>query len=262
MQKAVATAAVVLTFFMPRGAARAETPDLQNLLGLAAKQAEIFVGQFSDVKCTERVQQVKYGKGERIESNEEITYDYLLMLQTAGGDIRLEESRLAAAERSQGRKASLLVTNGFSTLLLIFHPVYQSSFVFDWVGEEQLAGATRIRIHFRHVAGTRSPTVLLLRGREYPLLLEGTAWLDPQTGAVARMVAGLATSMEDIGLKALRSDVEYFRVAFQADRRPFWLPRTAVIDLETMRQHWRNSHRFTDYKLFSVSATANVGETP
>jgi hypothetical protein len=76
------------------------------------------------------------------------------------------------------------------------------------------------------------------------------------------MIAGLGASMEDVGLKTFRSDVEYSRVAFQAEQRPFWLPRTAVIDVETTRQHWRNSHRFTDYKLFSVSATSKIGETP
>ncbi len=241
---------------------RAETLPLDDLLARAAHHAEIFLAQFSDVKCNERVQQVKFGKGEKIETTEEALFDYLLMLDASGGDIRLEESRLATAEKSSGRKASLLVTNGFSTLLLIFHPAYQPSFVFDALEEDRLDGAPLLRVHFRHLPGTRSPAVLLVRGREFPLDLEGTAWLDARSGAVVRMKVGLASSLEDIGLRAFRSEVDYAPVNFTSEKNAYWLPRSAVIEVETPRQHWRNTHRFTDYKLFSVSATSSIGQTP
>ena len=241
---------------------RAETPPLDDLLARAARHAELFVAQFSDVKCNERVQQVKFGKGGKIESTEESLFDYLLMLDASGGGIRLEESRLVSEEKSRGRKASLLVTNGFSTLLLIFHPAYQSSFVFDSLEEERLDGAPLLRVHFRHLPGTKSPAVLLVRGREFPLDLEGTAWLDAGSGAVVRMKAGLASSLEDIGLRTFGSEVDYAQVNFASEKNPYWLPRTAVIEVETPRQHWRNTHRFTDYKLFSVSATSSIGQTP
>jgi hypothetical protein len=32
----------------------------------------------------------------------------------------------------------------------------------------------------------------------------------------------------------------------------------ATIDVETPKQHWRNIHRFTEYKRFSVSTAAAV----
>ena len=35
------------------------------------------------------------------------------------------------------------------------------------------------------IPGTRSPAALALRGREYPLELSGSAWIDPQTGVIA-----------------------------------------------------------------------------
>lgn len=237
------------------------TSDIDALLDRAAKHADLFMQQFSDVKCNERVQQVKFNKEQKPELTREMDYDFLLMLQSAGTDIYVEESRLAlGAEKSS--KLPLVVTNGFSTLLLIFHSAYQPSFEFSPLGEEALAGRTRVRVHFRHVRGRRSPSVLLLRGREFPLSLEGTAWLDPETGAVARMVVGLAEPMEDIGLVKLQSEVEYAQTTFTADKDVFWLPRMAVIDVETRRQRWRNVHRFTEYKRFSVSATSSVGQNP
>jgi len=36
---------------------------------------------------------------------------------------------------------------------------------------------------------------------------------------------------------------------------------TATIEVETTRQHWRNTHRFSDYKRFSVSTQESVNES-
>ncbi|HWQ03044.1 MAG TPA: hypothetical protein VNL38_01060 [Candidatus Nitrosotenuis sp.] len=254
--------AVTLLLIRPGYSAPDEKANLADLLARAAQNAKLFVEHFSSVKCTERVQQTKLGAKERIEAQEDSTFDYLLLLDVTGGDIRLEESRLLLQEKSPARKSSLLVTNGFSTLLLIFHPVYQPSFEFALEAAEAPAAESRVRVHFRHLPGTRSPAVLFLRGREFPLSLEGTAWLDPQTGDVTRIEAGLAGSMEDIGLVKFQSDVAYARIHFQSEPRPYWLPSSAVIEVHTPRQRWRNSHQFTDYKLFSVSATSSVGQTP
>ncbi len=40
---------------------------------------------------------------------------------------------------------------------------------------------TLIPIHFEHIKGRRTPAALALRGREYPLELKGTAWLNKQS---------------------------------------------------------------------------------
>lgn len=244
------------------GAARAEPQQLEDVLERAAQRSMLFVEQFSSVKCTERVEQMRLDGRERVEAREDSTFDYLLLLETGGGDIRLEESRLRIEEKAARGRPQLLVTNGFSTLLLIFHPVYQPSFEFSLEAGESAAGASVVAVHFRQLPGTRSPAVLLLRGREFPLSVEGTAWVDRRTGDIQRIRAGLVSSMADIGLVNLLTDVEYRGITFQADPRPYWLPVSAVITVETPRQRWRNVHRFTDYKLFSVSTTSSIGQGP
>jgi hypothetical protein len=37
-----------------------------------------------------------------------------------------------------------------------------------------------------------------------------------------------------------------------------WIPESAMIDLETPRQHWRNLHRFTNYKRFDVNVHQDI----
>ena len=70
---------------------------------------------------------------DKIDLREESTYDYLVILSNTGGELSLSESRLPVA-RSQGRirkTGRMLVSNGFATLFLVFHPIYANSFEFS-----------------------------------------------------------------------------------------------------------------------------------
>ena len=65
-------------------------------------------------------------------------------------------------------------------------------------------------------------------------------------------------TMEDVGIKTLRTDVNYAPVPFRELRESYWFPSRASVEVETARQHWRNIHEFTDYQHFSVSTEEKV----
>ncbi len=240
----------------------AATTPLEELIGRANDQVSKFVELFSDVKCTEHVTQEKFRTDGKVALKEESTYDYLVILTNAGGEINLDESRLAVHEQKKDQKkgVSMLVSNGFATLFLVFHPYYSSGFKFTDLGDDAISGHKFRKVQFKHVPGMRSPAALSLRGREYPLDLAGVAWIDPETGVIGKIDAGLANGMDDIGLKSMRSEVQFAPVAFKDTKDVYWFPAQASIEVETPRQHWRNSHNFTDYKRFSVSTEEKVAE--
>jgi hypothetical protein len=238
------------------------SPSLQGLLDLTGSTVSTFLDQFSQVKCTEQVSQVKLGKSGKTEYKEDSTFDYLVLLQANGGELTLVESRLAERASRHKQNLPLLVTNGFSTLLLVFHPSYQASFQFTPLDDELMDGRQYARVGFRHIPGMRSTAVLLLRGREYPLDLSGVAWVDRESGEIVKMSAELESSMEDVGLRALRSEVHYAPVHFLGAKEAYWLPVSASIDVETPRQHWRNLHRFTEYQRFSTSVQSTISGNP
>jgi hypothetical protein len=253
-----ALAAVAMVCFVADPASAGQN-SLDDLLARTSQQASAFLEQFSDVKCAEQVQQEKLGKDDKVEFKQESTYDYLVILTNPGGELSLDESRLAVHEAKLGKKnTSMLVTNGFATLFLVFHPYYAESFRFTALEDEVVDGHRLSKVAFQHVRGTRSPAALALRGREYPLELSGTAWIDPQTGVIARIAAGIDNTMMDVGLKTMRSEVQYAPVPFRGMKETYWFPVLASVEVETPRQHWRNTHRFTDYKRFSVSTEEQV----
>lgn len=239
-------------------AAGAPAGSLDTLLDRAGRRVEEFWDQFSAVSCTETVQQVKLGASGKVLVQRTASYDYLVILQLAGDHLTVEESRVAQAQPKKESTKPLLTTSGFSTLLLIFHPVFQNSYQYTLAGTEDTGGRRLQKVHFEHIHGRRSPSALQLRGRDYPLEWQGSAWIDPRTGYIDRISAELKASMDDVGLKKLSSEVQYTPVQFSTEKQTAWLPEVAVIEADTEHQHWRNTHMFSQYRRFSVSTDAKT----
>jgi len=231
---------------------------LDELLNRAGLSVTRFLDQLSEVTCSEEVLQEKLDLKGKAEERLQSTYDYLVLQQSQGSEPSLFEARQATREAHSKKNVSLLVSNGFATELLIFHPFYQPSYTFERLADVHSQGKTYAQVHFAHVKGSPTQAALQLRGRDYPLSLAGTALIDPATGVVQRISTDLETSMEDLGLKEFHSEVEYAQVGFPQQAKNFWLPAQATVEVSTLKQHWKNVHRFTGYHLFSVSTSQQV----
>ncbi len=246
---------------MTTAARGADRPSLDQTLANTSKSVERFWDQFSSVTCTESVTQEKLGKEGKIEYRQDSVFDYLILMSLKEDELTVEESRLLQKSEGKAKNLPLLTTRGFPTLLLVFHPYYLEDYRYELDGQEQIGGRTLTRIKFEHIPGKRSTSALALRGRDYPLDLKGTAWVEPDTGVVRKMSAALVAPLDDLNLKTLNTDVVYEPEKFpNAPDQVFWLPVTATIEVETARQHWRNIHKFTGYKQFSVSSDSKVGK--
>ena len=256
----VAAAMLFVAAFNIHSAAQVSAAsDASAIVLRASAQMSKLLDQFSNVKCTESVEQVKLRSDGKVELKEASTYDYLAIITGNGGQLSLNESRVAVRNaKFEKRNTPMLLSNGFATLFLVFHPYYADSFHFRITGTALNDGHNLVKVTFEHIPGTRSPAALALRGREYPLELSGQAWIDPETGTISRIAAGIGDTLQDLGLKSIQSEVEFAPVSFHNSAESFWLPSAATVEVETPRQHWRNTHRFTDYKQFSVSTEEHV----
>ncbi len=252
--------ALALVLFLLRAEPRAwaQATDLDGVLERTSRQVSSFLDQVSDVKCTERVTLEKLNKGGHAEYTERGTYDYLVLLSGGNDELQLNESRIPTAQERKTKNIPMLISNGFSTLFLIFHPYYRSSFRFAADGEESIDGRRLLRVHFAHIPGARTPAALAVRGREYALDLAGTAWIDPGSGMIARIDAAVDKDMSDIGLRALSTHVDYAPITLPGWSQTYRFPVLATVDVETLRQHWRNEHRFSEYKRFMVDTQETV----
>jgi hypothetical protein len=252
-------AALAICSWLAPATAFADGGSATDLLTRVRNQVSDYLDQFSEVKCSERVKQEKLNHNGKVELQRDSSFDYLVILTNSGGEVSLDESRLAVGEAKADKKnRPLLVSNGFATLFLIFHPYYEESFQFTPGSTESVNGHSLQKISFQHIHGTRSPAALALRGREYPLEISGTAWIDPQNATIAKIAVTVGNTMEDVGLKTLDSEISYAPVTFRDTKVAYWFPARATVEVETPRQHWRNTHVFTDYKKFAVTTEEQV----
>jgi hypothetical protein len=251
--------ATVLTMLCACGgsaqsAKQAESHESPNdVLVLARKNVETFFQQSANVVCAESITQIVLGKNDKALYREESAFEYQLQAKNESGSLKLVESRDALKTAFRDPRRTLLITNGFASMLLIIHPTYESSYVFEPAGEETVDGIRFVKIHFRSVPGGKSPAALQLRGKSYAMPLSGMIWIDPSSGAVEKLTAAVDSSLSDLGLQGMRTEIHYAVVQFHDPEESYWMPVSAVIDVETPRQHWRNVHRFTKYKRFKAT---------
>jgi hypothetical protein len=230
-------------------------------LSRARATVEKFFEQAANVVCTENVTQALVGKNGKASYREESVFDYQLQANPNSGSLKLVESRDTRKAAFRDSSRTLLITNGFTSMLLIIHPSYETNYTFEPAGEELIDGVAFAKINFKFVPGASSPAALQIRGKNYPIPLSGTIWIEQQSGAVAKLVATMDSSLSDLGLHGMRSEIHYATVHFHDPDESYWMPVSAIIDVETARQHWRNIHRFTGYKRFRATIQVEDLET-
>lgn len=256
----VAACAVLLALASPFAAAAALDADL---LERASEHARQFWDQLSSVAITENVLQEKLDPKGKVILNNRSAYDYLITIRQDSGGMLVDESRLAIGQRAKkAPQGTLLTTQGFATLMTIFHPQFRSSYAFSIEGSEETAGRKLVRVSFVPRNGAPSPAILALKDRNYAIAWEGTAWIEPQSASIARLEARWKDPVDDLGLQSLSSDVRYEPIFFRGQNQPYWLPIMAVIDVRTRHQHWRNTHQFSRHRLFNVDADSAIGTAP
>jgi hypothetical protein len=225
----------------------------------ARTRIDSFFEQTSNVVCREDVSQMLIGTNGKTMYHEDSRFEYQMEASSRGGTLKLVESRESRKAAFRDPNRPLLITNGFASLLLVLHRNYASSFVFTPVAEEIVDGRATARIHFESLPGTASPVAIQLRDHNYPLPLTGEIWIDEASGAVVRLAASLQQPMDDLGLRALHSDIRYSLVQFHDPEEAYWMPSSATIDVQTPKQHWRNVHRFLEYRRFRATIQVNAG---
>jgi len=235
------------------------SPGMEALLH-ARQNVEKYFQQTANVVCTENVTQATIGKNGKVDYREDSVFDYQMQANTNSGSLRLVETRDTRKAAFRDSARTLLITNGFTSMLLIVHPDYEASYTFEPAGKETIDGVIFAKINFKPVPGALSPAGFQLRGKSYPMPLAGTIWIEEQTGAVSKLIASVDTSLSDLGLQSMRSEIHYATVHFRDPEESYWMPISAVIDVETPRQHWRNTHRFAGYKRFRATIQVEDAE--
>jgi hypothetical protein len=225
-----------------------------ELLARTGQTVAQFWEQIPNYTCRELVTREKIEKQRKIIYKQNLEFNYLALTRMQDEGLTVEEQRLLLKKRvAKSDAPSLLETNGFPTLQLIFHPHYQTNYMFQ-IEEDSAENRGGIRIRFEHIRGAASTSAVMIQGRAYALDLQGTAWIDAQSGAIQKISAGLMSPIKEINVTGFTAEVTYAPQSFPLEHESRWLPSKVMIELHTGLQHWRNTHQYSQYKRFVVES--------
>jgi hypothetical protein len=229
-----------------------EAPAQEALSRARTSVASLFAHS-ADMVCTESVNQTILDSEGRTAYQVHSLFNYRLQTDTTGKSLKFVEAREKVEAAFHDPNRTVLITDGFGNLLLILHPEYQASYTFEAEGDEVVAGVNTLKLNFKAVTGASSPVMLQVRGQNYSVDLDGSVWIEPQSGNVVKLTAFTSSSMDELGVHSMRSEIEYLPVELHNPEESYWLPASAVVDVDSAHRHWRNIHRFTAYKRFQAT---------
>jgi Flp pilus assembly protein TadD len=211
---------------------------------------------FADTVSSERVQQQTLrSKGTAYSSlDQKCEYLMLAQPQKAGVDIQEYRTDLHGARiELGGAQRGFMITSGFASADLIFHPIYQSDADFRYLGRQKIQGRAALVIAF-----AQKPRIARLFERfnsgnaSVLILVQGLAWIDAETNRILRLRTDLLKPAREVRLNSQTTELDYGEVRFGGAPASFWLPRRVVVTIEWRGKNFRNVHEYSDFRLFNV----------
>jgi VWFA-related protein len=228
---------------------------LASILQQVGASVANFFDRFPNITCREAVTE------QRLDSpgaGHDQVYQDFRYLAVASGDRRnlgFEEYRTDNKGRTVQRKgldSGYVITQGFVSTPLYFHPSYQQESDFRYLGRELIGKRMTEVVAFAQKPGTRLREMFSIYGKSELLLGQGVVWIDPADGQIVWMLKGLRSPALDIGLESQVTQVTFGEVHFKSLSLPLWLPREVKVETRLSGVTYRNTHFYSEFKQFAV----------
>jgi hypothetical protein len=154
-----------------------------------------------------------------------------------------------------------MLTSGFASASLLFHPKYQSQATFRYLGRQRVNGRDAYVIAFAQQPGkARLNGGFKSGGITIPTFTQGLAWVDSQSYQITRLRTDLLRPLPEVNLERETTEIAFGEVHFKGIAEGFWLPQQVTVTVDWNGKHLRNEHRYSEFKLFNVQATQKIGK--
>jgi hypothetical protein len=148
-----------------------------------------------------------------------------------------------------------MVTSNFTSSWLYFSLPDQRDSRFRYLGREKMRKADCYVVGFAQVPSrARSFSVFQSGDRSAVVLVQGLAWISRRSFHILRIMTWLLAPLPDVGLEREQTIVDYFPVHLTSTKGFLWLPRDATVTIVYRGAFIRNTHHYSDFKLFRVQS--------
>jgi len=231
--------------------------ELLPILKRLGDNAESFVRNIPNTASREEIEQQTLDSESDFVTQE---FRYLVLAEPGALAAQLNEFRQDSkghtVEEQGTMRGSPIVTRGFVSLPLVFHPQHQGGSGFRLVGRQAIAQHEAYVIAFAQHSVTPLSIRMNTTGSWATFLIQGVAWVDTGTCQILRMKTWLLPGQTKIA--DVTTTVDFGEVHFKQNSLAFWLPRDVVVGVVWKGKLYTNHHHYSGYRFFSVEA----GEKP
>jgi hypothetical protein len=236
---------------------------LDSILSAVGENVAAFFRSFPNTSSLEQLHQEELGrKGKAVETQDQ-RFRYLCFTpaEAWGPGFREYRTDLSGYQSSpQGLEKGFMLTLGFASASLPFHPAYQPEATFRYLGHQKVNGRDTLVIAFAQ-RPTKARVYGTFRAGETTMatLFQGLAWVDAESHQIIRLRSDLLRPLPQIKLERETTEIDFDEVRFKGIAKGFWLPRQVTVTVGWNGRQLRNEHRYSEFKLFNVEFTQKIG---
>jgi hypothetical protein len=252
-----------------KGLATAQSQEeLAVLLRKVGENVLAFFRDFPNTTSVEEIRQERFLPGKftseglehttPLPESQEQTFHYLML---AGPEDRPMSGLQEYRTDDKGRrvnlrgmaKASSILTSGFVSSAIYFHPVHQDGSAFRYLGRQHVDKRETYVVAFaQRPVATRLAEWVGNGEKTAAVLLQGVAWIDPTTYQIIRIRTDLLAPRPDVHLERQSTEIRFAEVHLKTLPGAFWLPGEVVVTVDIYGQIYRNTHHYSHFRLFKV----------
>jgi tetratricopeptide (TPR) repeat protein len=243
----------------------ASQTELAAILQKTGDGVQAFFDNFQNTVSTEQISEKRLGKDGKIKDSLDQKFRYLLVTHPQKQRLGLEEFRTNLhGDRTEptGLSSGLMLSSGFATTSLLFHPAYQAGSTFRYLGRQVANGR---ECHVVAFAETPEKAQMIERfstaDDSVLILFQGLAWIDAQNYKILRLRTDLLQPQSKIRLQRQTTEISYDPVQFKQVAFAMWLPSEVAVTVEWRGRTFRNMHKYSEFKLFNIETKDKVRPT-
>ena len=205
-----------------------------QVIEMSGRRVEQLVEDVSQFTATENLLHEQLDRFGNPTTKENRKFDYLATIsESSPGNFMVDENRIIRSPLIDIPDG--IVTRGFMSLALIFHPDIRGDFQITCEGLSQREGQATWLIYFRQRDDVPSRFGQYFVGTQpYALKLKGRAWIHANDFEIVRMESELISPVEKLSVQ--HQIVQYGPVHFQSKNVDLWLPKSVDLYLEINRR--------------------------
>ena len=242
----------------------ADQSQLASILDEAGKRVADSFRDFPNTVSVEQVHQEKLQRRGKIAGSQDQEFRYLWLMEpdpTGPGITEYRADKAGGTATLKGLEDGYMLTSGFTSAALYFHPFYRGEAQFRYLGRQKSGGREYYVVAFAQYPGkARVAGAFRVSGAPKSTYFQGLAWIDAKNHEIVRLRQDLLAPLPEIRLERQMTEIDFGAVRFKKFPEEFWLPQRVTVAVDWSGKRLRNEHRYSNFEVFNVSAMENENQ--